>query len=313
MLALSAMTSTAFAAGKPVVKTSAATSITTKAASLNGTVKPEGLETTYYFEYGTTESYGSKTAEVSAGSGTKILEETAHITGLAANKKYDFRIVARNSDGTVDGSNLSFTTKAPEFSPADGQTMTSTGGEFQMEEYSGIITCKNETTAGNVTGKYTVGKVNVTFTGCTVTPYVGVGPCNIESQGAKNSGEIVIRPLKGQLGVVSTTDAPSGVGLLLEPETTQVWTTLAGSENAAKETCSIETTMSGQLALGVGVLGSDQLTNKLTAAVYEGWNIREITLASGETVKPKLTTFGQLTPLTGVDDVTFGQATEVTI
>jgi len=311
MLALSAMTSTAFAAGKPVVKTSAATSITTKAASLNGTVKPEGLETTYYFEYGTTESYGSKTAEVSAGSGTKILEETAHITGLAANKKYDFRIVARNSDGTVDGSNLSFTTMAPEFTPANGQSIRGTGGEFQLTLYGATVTCTNETTTGgSVTGKYTVGKVAMTLTGCVVTASSnGNVGCKVSSTGLVG-GEIRFNPLKGQLGTVATTEAANGIGLLLEPEAGKTWATFLKSEKEGGNACSPEQNLEGKLAVEVGVLGSRQTTNKFTAPSAL---IKEITLASsGETVKPKLTSFGETEILVGVNDVTFGEATEVT-
>ena len=39
--------------------TEAATLVTTTSATLNGTVNPGGLATTYYFEYGTTTSYGT--------------------------------------------------------------------------------------------------------------------------------------------------------------------------------------------------------------------------------------------------------------
>jgi hypothetical protein len=96
----------------PTVTTEAATSITKTAATLNGTVNPEGLETKYYFEYGTTESYGTKTAEVSAGSGNSNVKESKAITGLTPSTKYYFRIVATNSEGTMKGGGLTFTTLA---------------------------------------------------------------------------------------------------------------------------------------------------------------------------------------------------------
>jgi len=204
-------------------------------------------------------------------------------------------------------------TKAPEFKPADGQSMTSTGGEFKLEYYSGIITCKNETmTGGSVTGKYTVGKVKLTFTGCVVTTSNGgVDGCPESSTGAGHEGEIVIYPLKGQLGTVPTTEAANGVGLLLEPETREEWAKLAKTEEEGKN-CSIEQALTGKLAVGVGVLGSKQVTNKFTTALYQGRNIREIKLASGETVKPKLVSFGETAELIGVGEVKFGEATEVT-
>jgi virginiamycin B lyase len=107
----------------PVVATEAATSITKTGATLNGTVNPEGVETKYYFEYDTKEyklgegPHGTKTAEASAGSGTSNVKESKAITGLADNTKYDFRIVATNTNKeTSYGANKAFTTlpNAPE-------------------------------------------------------------------------------------------------------------------------------------------------------------------------------------------------------
>ena len=51
------------ASGKPTVETKAATSLSETGATLNGLVNPNGAETKYSFEYRTTESYGTKTAE----------------------------------------------------------------------------------------------------------------------------------------------------------------------------------------------------------------------------------------------------------
>ncbi len=95
---------------KPTAETKPATSVGETAVTLKGTVNPKGAETKYYFEYGTTTSYGSKTAEASAGSGTSNVEVSKEITGLARNTKYDFRVVATNVNGTTDGANQEFTT-----------------------------------------------------------------------------------------------------------------------------------------------------------------------------------------------------------
>ncbi|HTZ64735.1 MAG TPA: hypothetical protein VMB51_11585 [Solirubrobacteraceae bacterium] len=94
----------------PSVTTESATKIGSAEATLNGAVDPNGLETKYYFEYGETTSYGTKTAEVSAGSGTNNVEAIKAITGLATNQLYHFRIVATNSLGTSYGSDQTFTT-----------------------------------------------------------------------------------------------------------------------------------------------------------------------------------------------------------
>jgi hypothetical protein len=100
----------ALASGKPTVETKPATSIGETEATLNGLVNPNGAATKYYFEYGTTISYGSETAGASAGSGTSNVEESKVITGLAADTTYDFRIVATNTNGTAYGSNQVFST-----------------------------------------------------------------------------------------------------------------------------------------------------------------------------------------------------------
>jgi virginiamycin B lyase len=94
----------------PAGATGFATKVESKGATLNGIVNPNGVTTKYYFEYGTAESYGTKTAEVSVGSGTGNLEEGQAITGLTASTKYYFRMVTTNSNGTTDGLNQVFTT-----------------------------------------------------------------------------------------------------------------------------------------------------------------------------------------------------------
>jgi hypothetical protein len=92
----------------PSVTTGLATNVTETEATLHGIVNPNGLETKYYFEYGTTESYGSKTAEASAGSGESNLEESKTITGLTPGSTYHFRIVATNGSGTTHGADQVF-------------------------------------------------------------------------------------------------------------------------------------------------------------------------------------------------------------
>ncbi len=84
--------------------------VTTSEAKLAGTVNPEGVETKYYFEYGTTKAYGSKTAEVSAGSSVTNQAASATIKGLTTKTEYHVRVVATNSTGTTPGKDKTFTT-----------------------------------------------------------------------------------------------------------------------------------------------------------------------------------------------------------
>lgn len=98
----------------PAATTNAATGVAQTAATLNGSVNPEGAATTYQFQYGPTTSYGSTipATAASAGSGTTAVNESASLTGLTASTTYHYRIVATNSGGTTNGSDQSFTTAA---------------------------------------------------------------------------------------------------------------------------------------------------------------------------------------------------------
>jgi phosphodiesterase/alkaline phosphatase D-like protein len=73
-------------------------------------VNPNGTETTYTFEYGTTTTFGSLSAIDNAGDSNALQSITLPITGLAPNTTYRYRIVATNHNGTTTGIVRSFTT-----------------------------------------------------------------------------------------------------------------------------------------------------------------------------------------------------------
>ncbi len=93
----------------PVVTTNPATNVTSLSATLNGSLNPNGLTTTVYFEYGPTSSYGFITP-VQTRTGYTLRNISADISGLSASTTYHFRIVAINSVGTGYGSDRTFTT-----------------------------------------------------------------------------------------------------------------------------------------------------------------------------------------------------------
>ncbi len=99
-------------AGPPVVQTGSAEGPTTTGVTLTGSVNPSGNATNWYFEYGTSASYGSKTASKSAGSGSAPTGVSAAITKLAAGTAYHYRLVGTSSAGTVYGTDVTFTTVA---------------------------------------------------------------------------------------------------------------------------------------------------------------------------------------------------------
>jgi hypothetical protein len=94
----------------PTASTGAASQTTPSAATLTGTVNPNGTATTYLFQYGASTGYGSQTGVVPVGSGTASVNASAPLSGLTANTTYHFRIVATSANGTTDGADATFTT-----------------------------------------------------------------------------------------------------------------------------------------------------------------------------------------------------------
>jgi hypothetical protein len=89
-----------------------ATNIQGVSALLKGTVDPEGLATTYLFEYGTASNFSGavKTASRPAGSATDPYPARAAISGLKPDTTYFIRLAATNASGTTTGAPSSFTT-----------------------------------------------------------------------------------------------------------------------------------------------------------------------------------------------------------
>ena len=112
-----ALTAVAVALGASLVPPTAITgtvsAIGGTTATLNGTVNPAGLATDWWFEYGTTTAYGSKTATTAAGSGSANVAVSKGLTGLATGTMYHYRLVAKSSGGTTNGLDGLFTTAYP--------------------------------------------------------------------------------------------------------------------------------------------------------------------------------------------------------
>jgi hypothetical protein len=94
----------------PTAITGAVSAIGGTSATLNGTVNPDGSATDWWFEFGTSTAYGSKTTTTAAGSGTANVAVSKGLTALSAATTYHYRLVAKNSSGTTNGSDGIFTT-----------------------------------------------------------------------------------------------------------------------------------------------------------------------------------------------------------
>jgi hypothetical protein len=215
----------------PTVTTTAATSVKEEQATLNGSVNPNGLSTSYFFEYGLTTSYGSSTPIEPAGAGTVALNEKAVSTGLRQGATYHFRIVATNGAGTVHGEDKSFTTPASVVmanyvsnhvvtscveSPSGGATSCSDSGFWLPEASPGLSTVAMAN--GNLMLNYVSNHV---VTSCVEGPSGGATSCSDSgfwqpaaspslSTVAMANGDLMVNYVSSTNVVVSCVESPSG-------------------------------------------------------------------------------------------------------
>ena len=102
--------SNAFAVGITVT-TNAATSITSTAASISGSISTPVFSVTYWFEYGTTVSYGT-TATPSPNSAPSPVNVTpsVNLSSLSPNTTYHYRLATNNGSSNFWSSDRTFTT-----------------------------------------------------------------------------------------------------------------------------------------------------------------------------------------------------------
>jgi len=143
----------------PAVATGGATSETGEAATLNGTVNPNGFYTTSHFEYGTSAEYGSSTATTSLGSGTSAVSVSAVINDLEPNTVYHYRLAATNIAGTTYGRDRTFTSSLGSsahtlYFPHIVSTSDDTGQEYTWETEICVINTSDSETLNGVFRAY---------------------------------------------------------------------------------------------------------------------------------------------------------------
>jgi phosphodiesterase/alkaline phosphatase D-like protein len=127
----------------PVATTGAASSITASSANLNGTVNPHGADTTYYFQYGTSTTYGNSAPiqAGNAGSGSSAVSVPTAITGLNGSTMYHYRLVAGNINGNSYGRDRTLTTAGPGVTTGTASNVSSTRAHL-----TGTVNPKNAAT-----------------------------------------------------------------------------------------------------------------------------------------------------------------------
>jgi phosphodiesterase/alkaline phosphatase D-like protein len=180
-----ALTTSALA---PTVVTNAATGISTSGGTLNGTITANGASTTCSFEYGLTTAYGSTVAAVPATvTGNTATAVSAVLTGLLANQTYNFRAKGVNAQGTVYGSNMTFSTSCTTAGPAGPVTgpntacQGGTGYVYTVAPIAGAIGYSwTLPVGGTITAGANTNTITVTYGPSAVPGYVmvyGLGNC----------------------------------------------------------------------------------------------------------------------------------------
>lgn len=111
-------------AGPPAVGEERAVEVGSGEATLEASVTPNGADTDYYLEYGTSSSYGSgpiPAAGVAVGAGRTGIAMRQVINGLSAETLYHFRVVAQSAEGVTDGPDETFQTFASSGGLPDGR------------------------------------------------------------------------------------------------------------------------------------------------------------------------------------------------
>jgi len=107
--------------------TDTATDVTDRAATLRAHGSAGGDPTSWWFEYGTTTSYGRSTPRRDGGSGTNEQNVSERVTGLSADTLYHFRACVSNPTGSGCGRDQTFRTGSSGLLPGFQETTAFSG------------------------------------------------------------------------------------------------------------------------------------------------------------------------------------------
>lgn len=97
----------------PVATTAGVSGIDQADVTAFGQTNPNGLATSFWFQYGLSTAYGRVTAKASAGTGTATMPVQAVMRGIVRRHLYHYRLVATNTEGTAYGADAVFSMGLP--------------------------------------------------------------------------------------------------------------------------------------------------------------------------------------------------------
>jgi len=117
----------------PVVTTGDVSKLATSSATLNGTINPEGVAASWYFQYGLSTAYGTKTPVMNLAASSNYSNVSVAISGLAPHSTYHYQLVVTSTAGTTLGADgtlatgLSVTITTNTWTPTYGQFVLLSG------------------------------------------------------------------------------------------------------------------------------------------------------------------------------------------
>ena len=137
----------------PSITTLGTIGVTSTSAAVDGYFNNNGCTVSTYFDYGTTQSFGSQTGQINQSAVSGSMAQS--LSGLSPNTTYYYRAVGQNCAGTNYGTTNSFTTSGNTYNGGTTHTVvydTNIGG-------------------GNAFLQLTIDNNETTVTGDTSTPY----------------------------------------------------------------------------------------------------------------------------------------------
>jgi hypothetical protein len=202
------------------VTTNPVVSVAENSANLAASINPNGLSTSYSFQYGTTTEYGSNSIITIGLTGTTSQAVTTSISGLLSNTTYHYRVEASSSSGTSYGADRSFTTIAPDCSGCHLQPQgTMSGRVHSSGTYLSGVTISTSAvgghtavtnTIGGLTGAYVLGHPTGTYTvTASKSGYISSSQSVTVTQGVETTANFVLSPLA--VAPTVTTNTASGI------------------------------------------------------------------------------------------------------
>jgi hypothetical protein len=155
----------------PAVATGGVSQLTPNSATLNGVVNPQGANTTYFFQYGTTINYGFQTFPQLVAATVAAVPVSQTLTGLSQFTTFHYRLVAEHGSIRTYGPDQSFVTFAsPRFVPRMSARTSPRRDRFSPYIFNTTGTVRVPSSvpptlgcAGDVTVRYFFRRRNIAF------------------------------------------------------------------------------------------------------------------------------------------------------